>query len=165
MAIEPGFQVRLGIYGIDAEVLTRRAEIWRLLAPRLDTIIAAYLENVLRVAPLYRKRMDEGRKSYTEGIKFYTERLFDNPYDERWVQDAYDRAAGEAKAGLDMRARSAVSIALLHDLSETVASRHRFSPRKCMRIMDAATRIFMLDNANAVACHISRRDQKFCEHR
>jgi len=31
MAVEPGFQVRLGIYQIDADVVHLRAEIWRLL--------------------------------------------------------------------------------------------------------------------------------------
>ncbi len=57
MAIEPGFQVRLGIYGIDDRVVNLRPEIWRLLAPRLDRIIENYLANVIRVAPLYRKKM------------------------------------------------------------------------------------------------------------
>lgn len=155
MAIEPGFQVRLGIYGIDAGVMARRAEIWRLLAPRLDALIAAYLENVVRVAPVFRKKMDEGRQSFTETNKFYIERLLTNPFDEQWVRDAYDRAAIEAKAGLDIRARSAFSIALLNDLSACVVNRYRFSPRKSMQVMNTAMRLFMMDNANAVACHHS----------
>ncbi|MGO9699483.1 MAG: methyl-accepting chemotaxis protein [Xanthobacteraceae bacterium] len=153
MAIEPGFEVRLGIYRIDADVVSLRGEIWRLLAPRLDAIIAAYLANVFQVAPLYRKKMEESRKSYADMIKLYTERLLNNPFDEAWVQDAYDRAAAEIKVGLDMRNRSASSIALLGDLNECMSHRYRFSPRKGFRLINAATRIFMLDAANAVACH------------
>ena len=155
MPIEPGFQVQLGIYGIDAEVVDLRAEIWRLLAPRLDLIIAGYLANVVRVAPLYRKKMEEGRKSFTDMTKFYTERLLSNPFDEEWVKDAYDRATAEIKAGLDMRSRAASSIALLNDLSNCVFNHYRFSPRKGFRLLNAATRVFMLDAANAVACHNS----------
>ena len=120
MAVEPSFQVRLGIYEIDVDIVAQRAEIWQLLAPRLDTIIAAYLAHVLQVAPLYRRKMEEGRKSYTDTFKYYTERLLNNPFDEDWVKDAYDRAASEAKAGLDMRSRSASAIALLNDLSNCI---------------------------------------------
>ncbi len=160
MAVEPGFQVRLGIYGIDADVVNLRAEIWRLLAPRLDKIIAAYLEHVIEVAPLYRKKMEENRESYTGTTTFYTERLLNNPFDEEWVKDAYDRAASEIKSGLDMRTRSAGAIALLNDLSECIFEHNRFSPRKGFRLLNAATRIFMLDAANAVACHNSMEVQQ-----
>jgi len=153
MAIEPGFQVRLGIYGIDAETVSLRPEIWRLLAPRLDTIIADYLANVARVAPLYRRKMEASRKSYADTFKFYTERLLNNPLDEQWVKDAYDRARIEIKAGLDMRNRSASSTAVLDDLNKSVSTRHRFSPRRGFRLLNAATRMFLLDAANAVACH------------
>jgi methyl-accepting chemotaxis protein len=160
MAVEPGFQVRLGIYEIDADVVNLRAEIWRLLAPRLDAIIAAYLAHILEVAPLYRKKMEEGRKSYTDTFKYYTERLLNNPFDEEWVKDAYDRAAAEIKSGLDMRTRSATAIALLNDLSKCIYEHNRFSPRKGFRLLNAATRIFMLDAANAVASHNSMEVQQ-----
>src|ERR1022692_2802073 len=160
MAVEPGFQVRLGIYEIDDDVVDLRAEIWRLLAPRLDTIIAAYLAHVIKVAPLFRKKMEEGRKSYTDTFKYYAERLLNNPFDEQWVKDAYDRATSENKSGLDMRSRSASAIALLNDLSKCIYEHHRFSPRKGLRLLNAATRIFMLDAANAVACYNSMEAQQ-----
>jgi methyl-accepting chemotaxis protein len=164
MAVEPGFQVRLGIYGIDADVVNQRAEIWRLLAPRLDTILAAYLANTFEVAPFYRKKMEEGRKRFTETIKTYTKKLLNDPFDEAWVQDGYDRAAAEIKAGLDMRTRGAVSIALLNDLSNCIFEHYRFSPRKGFRLLNAATRVFMLDVANAVACHNSMEVQQARRH-
>jgi methyl-accepting chemotaxis protein len=160
MAVEPGFQVRLGIYGIDADIVLQRAQIWRLLAPRLDAVIEVYLANVLKVAPLYREKMSEVRHSYVESVKFYTQRLLSNPFDEQWVQDAYDRAAAESKAGLDMRARSALSIALLNDLSGCIAARSRLIPRNGFKLLNAATRVFLLDNANAVACHNTLSAQK-----
>jgi len=160
MAVESGFQVRLGIYRIDADIVKLRGEIWRLLAPRLDQIIAAYLDHVLEVAPLYRKRMEENRDAYARATVFYTQRLLNNPFDEQWVKDAYDRAAFESKNGLDMRTRSAGSIALLNGLTECIFEHNRFSPRKGFRLLNAATRIFMMDAANAVACHNSMEVQE-----
>ena len=160
MAVEPGFQVRLGIYEIDDDVVDLRAEIWRLLAPRLDLIVATYLAHILKVAPLYRKKMEEGRKAYTDRFKYFMERLLNNPFDEEWVKDAYDRATAEASSGLDMRSRSAITIAVLNDLSKCIHEHHRFSPRKGFRLLNAATRIFMLDAANAVACYNSMEVQQ-----
>ena len=155
MAIEPGFQVRLGIYRIDAETINLRGEIWRLLGPRLDTIIASHIANVIECAPLYRTKIEEGRKSHTDTIKFYTKKLLHNPFDEEWVKDAYDRANFEIKTGFDMRSRGAISISLLNDLNSCIFEHYRFLPRKGLRLLNAATRIFMLDAANAVACHNS----------
>ncbi len=160
MAVEPGFQVRLGIYEIDDDVVDLRAEIWRLLAPRLDSIVATYLAHILKVAPLYRKKMEEGRKAYTDRFKYFMERLLNNPFDEEWVKDAYDRATAEASSGLDMRSRSAITIAVLNDLSKCIYEHHRFSPHKGFRLLNAATRIFMLDAANAVACYNSMEVQQ-----
>ena len=104
--------------------------------------------------------MEQARKPYTETVRFYTERLLTNPFDEHWVKDAYDRAAAEIKVGLDMRNRGAFSIAVLNDLSERVSSHYRFSTRQGVRVLNAATRIFMLDTANAVACHNAMEVQK-----
>jgi methyl-accepting chemotaxis protein len=160
MAIEPSFQIRLGIYGIDAGIVEVRSAIWRLLAPRLEAIISAYLAKVFDIAPFYRSKMEEARKPYAETVRFYTERLLTNPFDEHWVKDAYDRAAAEIKVGLDMRNRGACSIALLNDLSARVSSHYRFSPRQGFRLLNAASRIFMLDTANAVACHNAMQVQK-----
>ncbi len=160
MAIEPGFAVRLAIYGIDAEIVGLRPAIWRLLGPGLDAVIEAYLTNVARAAPLYRRRMEENRKSFIDTVKFYTERLLNNPFDEEWVNDAYARAKSEIESGLDMRARGAVSIALLNELSRCIYDHNRFSPGRGFRLSNAATRVFMLDTANAVACHNSIEAQK-----
>ncbi len=104
--------------------------------------------------------MEEGRKSFTDTIRFYTEKLLNDPFDEAWAKDAYDRAAAEIQAGLDMRARGAISIALLNDLSSCISARNRFAPRNGLRLLNAATRIFMLDGANAVACHHSLQVQQ-----
>ena len=155
MSIEPGFQVRLGVYRIDPDVIAARPKIWALLNPRLDAIVEGYLANVVRVAPIFRTKMDAYRDSYKREVRIFTERLFNNPFDQNWVKDAYDRATAEIQAGLDMRSRGSLCGYLLVELNAAVFRRYWYSRRYGFHLVDAATRIFMLDAANAVACHNS----------
>jgi hypothetical protein len=53
MVLEPGFHVRLGVYDINAEVLTLRSEIWALLEPHLAGILHRNMERVAIHIPLY----------------------------------------------------------------------------------------------------------------
>src|SRR5208282_1688506 len=66
---------------------------------------------------------------------------------------AYTRAKAEIKGGQDLRTRGAMAIFILTELNKLIIARHRFSVQKAMRLMKAATQVFMLDVANAVACH------------
>jgi methyl-accepting chemotaxis protein len=153
MTLEPSFQVRLGIYEIDAEVLALRPEIWALLEPHLDPILSRHIQKVLTHVPRYRTHFarfgDELAALHLE----YTKRLFLNEFDEQWVQDAYDRANKEIEFGVDMRSRGAIWQTIIHEFSKIVRRRYRFSVAKAVRILDATTRLMVLDVANAVACH------------
>jgi len=155
MAIEAGFQVRLGIYRIDSEVDALRSEIWRLLAPHLRAIVEAHHDNVLRHAPFYKETVEKERANLTERIMAGTKQLLLEPFDEAWVQAAYERAKFEMDSGFDMRSRAAISTSILTALNELIAAHHRFSGTRAVRLSDAATRVFMLDAANAIACHNS----------
>ena len=65
MAIEAGFQVRLGIYRIDAEIEALRNEIWQIHAPHLNAIVEAHHDNVIRQAPFYKETVEKGRAALT----------------------------------------------------------------------------------------------------
>jgi methyl-accepting chemotaxis protein len=153
MAIEPGFQVRLGIYRIDDGVLALRDEIWKLLDPRLEAITEEHIANVIKCAPFYKTIAEKGGQAHAQTIRAYTEKLLKNPLDEEWVKDAYMRARFEVGSGYDMRSRAAISASILVRFKEYALQRHRFSARRAADLIDAATRIFMLDSANAVFCH------------
>src|SRR5260221_12619492 len=135
MPIEAGFQVRLGIYRIDAEILACRGEVWALLGPRLRSIVEAYLENVVRCAPVFKKRMDAYRRRHLDEVEVYTRKLLNDPLEENWVKDAYERAALEISSGLDMRSRSALSIYILTELNKHISARYRFSPQRGFRVL------------------------------
>jgi methyl-accepting chemotaxis protein len=154
MAIEPGFQVRLGIYRITPEVDALRSEIWQLLAPHLPSIVEAHHDNVIRCAPFYKERVEKDRATLTRIIVEGTKKLCLDPFDEEWVKYAYARARSEMDSGFDMRSRGAISASILAHLNEHIAARY-FSASKAIRLADAAVRLFTLDAANAIACHNS----------
>jgi len=160
VALEAGFQVRLGIYRIDAETEALRPDIWQLLEPHLDAIIEAHHENVLRCAPFYREIVEKNRASLTERIRRGTRDLLLEPYDETWVRSCYERARFESEMGFDMRSRGAISSSILTQLNRSIAGRFRFSVPKAIKLADAAARLFMLDTANAIACHNSREAEQ-----
>jgi methyl-accepting chemotaxis protein len=153
MTIEPGFRVRLGIYRIDPEVMALRREVWDVLAPHIEAVIGAYYDNARVHAPFYKDTIDHDRPRRLRGAAEATKKLLLEPWDEAWVENAYTRAQGEIKVGLDMRSRGAMTIFILTELNKLIIAHHRFSVPKAMRLMKAATQIFMLDAANAVACH------------
>ncbi|HLL27677.1 MAG TPA: methyl-accepting chemotaxis protein [Xanthobacteraceae bacterium] len=155
MAIEPGFKVRLGIYRIDAEVEALRREIWEILSPHLQSIVEAHHENVIRHAPFYRDNVERDRAALSNRIITGTKRLLLEPFDEAWVKAAYERAQSEIETGFDMRSRAAISASILTHLNDLIAAKYRFSSAKAVRLADAACRLFMLDAANAIACHNS----------
>jgi methyl-accepting chemotaxis protein len=153
MTIEAGFRVRLGIYRIDPEVDALRSQIWDVLAPDIEAVLNAYYDNAIVHAPFYKERIERNRPELLRGAIEATKRLLLEPFDESWVQYAYRRAEAELEGGQDLRTRGAMAIFILTELNRLVIARHRFSVRKAMRLMKAATQVFMLDVANSVACH------------
>jgi methyl-accepting chemotaxis protein len=153
MALEPGFQVRLGTYNIDAKVLAMRPEIWALLEPHLAGFVRGIIERGYAHAPYYRETIAEMGDSFLATSVEYTRRLFLNGLDEQWVQDAYDRVHKEIEMGFDLRTRGAVCNTILSEFGNVVLRKHRFSSERIVRILDATTRLLLLDVANAVACY------------
>jgi methyl-accepting chemotaxis protein len=160
MAIDPGFQVRLGIYRIDPEVEALRPEIWAVLAPRLEAALRAHYDHSIKHAPYYKEKIEANLAELTSRSTREIKRLLLEPYDEAWVTNCYERAKFELEGGFDMRSRAAMSISLLTQLNTLILAHYRFSAPKAMRLMDAATRVFMLDAANAAACHNSLEVQQ-----
>jgi methyl-accepting chemotaxis protein len=160
MAIESGFQVRFGIYRIDSEVDLLRRDIWAVLAPHLHAIIEAHYDNVIKHAPFFEDKIKKDRAALVQKTFSETKRLLLNPFDEQWVENAYERAKFEIENGFDMRSRAAIATSILTHLNKYILARHRFSALKAIRLADAASRVFMLDAANAIACHNSMEVQQ-----
>ena len=155
MPLPPAFEVRRGIYGADAEIDDDRREIWRLLEPHLEHIVNKHLDRSMVFAPVLADTLRNNYADFLESIVTGTRRLFTEPFDERWVAHAENRARFELERGLDVRSRPVQAKSILCGFAEIVARHHRFRPRQIARLYDVATRILMLDVANAVACHKS----------
>src|SRR5438067_11763335 len=100
MAIPPAFEVRLAAYDITPDVLDARREIWAIVGPSLDAIVADYLNRSRNVAPALADHMARNRKAFFDVIKTYTTKLLNSPFDEAWVSDAEARAKFEIEMDL-----------------------------------------------------------------
>ncbi len=164
MPIPPVYQVGLTLYQIDAETLALRPEIWEILGPPIDAIMERHYELVIRGAPFLADRVrnrDNGSPYKDLTLKYY-QRLFQNPFDEQWVQDCKDHVEGEIKLGHDMRSRAGVAQSVLTEFTRLVAARRFQSKSHALRLVDATTRILSLDSATSVSIHysFSFRDSK-----
>lgn len=155
MPLPPAFEVRRGIYGADPEIDDDRREIWRLLEPHLEDIVRKHLDRSMVFAPVLADTLRDNYADFLESIVTSTRRLFTEPFDEQWVAHAENRARFEMKGGLDVRSRPVQAKSILCGFAEIVARRYRFRPRRIAHLTDVATRILMLDVANAIACHKS----------
>lgn len=153
MPIEPGFKVRLGSYRITPQVEAARREVWDLLAPHLEAILNAHLDNAIIHAPFYKEAIQKNRSDLVRRVFNATKKLLLEPFDEAWVEDAYARAGKEIATGEDLRSRGAIAISILMELNRLIVARYPFSVKKAMRLMNVATQVFTLDVANAIACH------------
>ena len=153
MAISSAYQLGLGMYGLDSDTSAARGEVWRLLEPQVDAFIDRYLDNVLAFTPEYHGTIQAHGTEFRAMIRKYTERLFVRPFDEAWINDIKTRVEEEAALGLDMRTRGVISKYLLTGLQQLVGGRLSVNKRRAMRIVDMATRVLLLDEANAVALH------------
>ncbi len=154
--IPPAFQVRLGLYGFaeeSAEQRALRAQLWDIMVPVTAKTIDIMIDNAEKFTPLYAKTLDKNR----DDIKRYTldamERSYKRPFDEAWVEDAYDRARFEIRVGLDMRARATIIRALMSAFYYVVGKKYFYSGAKVAKLSDVMTRVALLDNANAIFCH------------
>jgi methyl-accepting chemotaxis protein len=153
MTIPSAYQVGLGLYGIDAETLALRAEVWKILGPQLDAIMERHFSGVRIHAPFYSDMLTKQGGAYKALALKYTERLFCNPYDEQWVEDCKTRVKAELALGHDMRSRSGVEMTILCEFNALLRGRRGMLKGRAMRLMDVATRIMMLDAATAVSLH------------
>lgn len=153
MAIPSAFQLALESFGLDSDTTAIRREAWKLLAPNIDRVVEHYVELTTRIAPYYREMLDKNLDRHKHLIRTHTERLFQNPFDQQWVNDTKERVAAEIALGYDMRGRGVVAQCILTELDSILGRRYWYSGWKATRIADVAARVLMLDIANAAAIH------------
>jgi methyl-accepting chemotaxis protein len=153
MPIRSSYQLALDMFEIDGEAESLRSEVWRFLGPLMRPILDRHFAKVLKYTPFYEKLIKENGDLWRDIIVKYTSRLFLNAFDEEFVKDARDRVEAEIKLGCDMRARGSVTQSILTNFSRSLVDRYGLSRRRALRLTDAATRILMMDCANALVLH------------
>lgn len=146
--------VGMAIYGVAAAPTPARRKAWAAMAPTIDAVLDRYFENVRAHAPVFRASLDpEAVRRLKAAARLHTEALFTRPMNGATLADAKLRAAEEAELGFDMRARVAITQALLLGLQDALGSAPFTAKRRSMAILEEATRVLMLDVVTAVAVH------------
>lgn len=153
MAIPPAYQVGLGLYGIDAETVALRPQVWKILGPNLDAILERHFAIVTEHAPYYVDMLRRRGGGYKALALKYTERLFCNPFDDAWVQDCKERVEAEIELGHDMRSRGGVAVTVLSEFNRLLRGRPLMRRDRALLLADVAARVLMLDVATAVSLH------------
>jgi methyl-accepting chemotaxis protein len=160
LPLDPTFQLRLDAFEIDADTLAARSEIWRLLKPELPRILDRHIEKLYLYTPYFHGLLDKSGQEFRAQVAHYMERFYTRPFDEQWIADAKDRAAAEARIGFDLRQRYSLAQTIMKELCGIVRSRHRWSANRAVFLLDAAARLFTLDSANAIACHMAAKAEE-----
>ena len=153
MSLPSAAEIGLKMYGIDSETLALRGQVWTILEPHIAEISRSYMAMSIEHAPYYHETLRKNAPRIQAVIEAHTKALFTEPFDKKWIVSAKERVREEIELGYDMRNRGVINRAVLSSLSLTLGRRWGANKAHAMKLMDVATRILMLDVANAVALH------------
>jgi methyl-accepting chemotaxis protein len=153
MPIPAPYLLGLQMYEIDDEALALRAEVWRHLGPMMDVICDRHFAKILKFTPAYEGALKDTADEWRRLVIHYTSRLFLNPLDEKFAEDALERVEIEIRLAADMRTRSTIAQSILTNFSRELRRRFWFSHRKALQLTDVAQRVLTLDAANAIVLH------------
>lgn len=156
-ALSDDTQAALGIFGVPAEPTALRLRAWRMLHPLMPALLDRHCEIALRYAPVFTEALTRHGPAYRELIARHTERTFTAALDGSWRDASIERVEREAALGFDMRARNAVSQAMLSALQEKLASSWLMSRRRAAQLTDEAVRLLSFDVAVSQAMHHHRQ--------
>jgi len=157
MPIPAPYLVGLQMYEIDDEALALRAEVWRHLGPMMHTICDRHFGKILKFTPFYEESLKKTAEEWRRLVIHYTSRLFLNPFDEKFVEDALERVEIEIGLAADMRTRGTIAQSILTNFSRELQRRFWLPRRKALQLTDVAQRVLTLDAANAMVLHYSAR--------
>jgi len=159
MSIPTPYLLGLQMYQIDDQALALRAEVWRYLAPMMDMICDQHIGKILKFTPGLEEGLKKSEQEWRRLVVHYTSRLFLNPFDEKYVEDAVERVEIEIRLAADMRTRGTIAQSIVTNFSRELQSRFWLSRRKALQLADVAHRVLTLDAANAIVLHYTARVQ------
>jgi hypothetical protein len=123
----------------------------------MDTICDRHFAKILKFTPFYEESLKETAEEWRRLVIHYTSRLFLNPFDEKFVEDALERVELEIGLAADMRTRGTIAQSILTNFNRELQRRFWLSRRKALQLTDVAQRVLTLDAATATVLHYSAR--------
>ena len=158
MPIPAPYLIGLQMYEIDDEALALRAEVWRYLGPMMDMICDRHLAKILKFTPAFEEPLKKTAVEWRRLVIHYTSRLFLNPFDEKFIEDALERVEIEIRLAADMRTRGTIAQSILTNFSRELRGRFWLSRRKALQLTDVAFDVGHVDlegvDVDLQLCHI-----------
>jgi methyl-accepting chemotaxis protein len=123
----------------------------------MDMICDRHFGKIVKFSPALEQGLKESAQEWRRLVIHYTSRLFLNPFDEKFVEDALERVEIEIKLAADMRTRGTIAQSILTNFSDELQRRFWLSRRKALQLTDVALRVLTLDAANAFVLHYTAR--------
>ena len=125
----------------------------------MDVICDRHFAKILKFTPSLEGALKESADEWRRVVIHYTSRLFLNPYDEKFAENALERVEIEVGLAADMRTRGTIAQSILTNFSRELQRRFWLSRRKALQLTDVAQRVLTLDAANAIVLHYTARVQ------
>lgn len=123
------------------------------MSPYIVASVDKVIERSARIAPLYAATLGKHRDEIRDVTQTAFRKLCTEPFDQAWVDYAYERARFELRVGLDMRARATIIRAMMSGFFRVAGKRYFYSGTKVAMLGDVMARLALMDGANAIACH------------
>lgn len=150
--LQNGFEGRLLLYEIDDAARASLAELWPVLAPRLDAAIEHLIDwaaNLPHIASIMR----DHRATVKALEMTHFTALLSGRLDKAYLASCTKTVGAEAALGLDARVRSSAGNVVFRYAVDALRRKHRLSPGKFAAGVKLVSQVIALDVANAMSLH------------
>jgi methyl-accepting chemotaxis protein len=147
-----GIESRYALYALDGRARGMVRKLWPTIAPHVGTAVDAILDatkNIPNVAGIVAQNRALIRKLELAHL----EALLNGELGDDYIESCRRTVGHEASLGLDARYRSTAGNFVLRVAMDTLAHKHRFSPRKLAESTKLISQVIAFDVANAMTLH------------
>jgi methyl-accepting chemotaxis protein len=154
---------RLHFMGIDAATKALLPDLWRILEPRIESVLTRFYAHV-RAEPMLDRMIGARQSSLENAQTRHWSRLFSGQFDADYAASIDRIGRIHQKIGLDQRWYVAGYQFILSELIGVLARKFRFSPQKATRYITTLNKVVMFDLDLALSTYqavlIEERNQR-----
>jgi methyl-accepting chemotaxis protein len=139
-------------FGLTAEVRSAITEAWVVIEPRLDGILEAFYDRMLKV-PTLATLVGSGRSRLKTAQQSHWKQLFSARFDDAYMASVYRIGEAHMRIGLEPHWYIAGYNEVLASMIAVIGGAHRFNGRRVARLVEGVTRAVMVDMDIAISVY------------